>query len=193
MNESILDWVNKQSILPKKIDNIEEEFANGYYFGKLLESNNLFDNMKELKNTNENEDSKNNYYFLHKVFNKLDINLAESDINELLTKKKHKAELYLYRIKQKISLENCQFNEITLKIKEEQKINDILNNPKKRNQSAKPHFHTKSLNTNVNMDINYNQTKPNFRTFAKKNKKNRKASARDNIGKINVLEIILGR
>ena len=187
MNESILDWVNNQSIFPKKIDNIEEEFANGYYFGKILESNNLFDNMKELKNTNKKEDSLNNYYFLHKIFNKLDINLAEVDINELLNKKKHKAELYLYRIKQKISLENCQFNEITLKIKEEQKINEILKNPKRRNQSAKPQFHTKKLSTNVNLDTDYNQTKTNFLTSANEDKKNRKVSARENIGKINYI------
>ena len=188
MIESILDWVNNQSIFPKKIDNIEEEFANGYYFGKLLESNKLFDNMKELKNTNKKEDSINNYFFLHKIFNKLDINLAESDINELLNKKKHKAELYIYRIKQKISLENCQFNEITLKIKEEQKINDIISNPKKRNQSAKPQFHTKILNTNTNVDTNYNQTKTNFLTSANEDKKNRKTSVKDKIGKINYID-----
>jgi hypothetical protein len=84
-------------------------------------------------------------------------------------------------------LENCQFNEITLKIKEEQKINEIFNNPKKRNQSAKPQFRTKNLNTNANTDINYNKTNTNFLTSANEDKKNRKASARDNIGKINYI------
>ena len=85
-------------------------------------------------------------------------------------------------------MENCRFNEITLKIKEEQKINDILNNPKKRNQSAKPQFNRKNLNTNANVDINNDQTNNNYLTTANEDTKNRKTSARDNIGKINYLK-----
>ena len=156
MSETILIWLNNQLEFSYKISNIENEFSNGYYFGQLLHANNLFDKMEELKNTNKKEDSLKNYSLLRKSFDNIDIHLTTSDINELINKKKYKAELYLYKIKQKLALKNCQFNEIMEKMKQEsitnKKINFDLILQKKRNKSARPTYNSKK-NTNEN-DIN---------------------------------------
>ena len=36
MSETILNWLNTQLEFPDKINNIEDLFSNGYYFGKIL-------------------------------------------------------------------------------------------------------------------------------------------------------------
>ena len=162
MAETILNWICTQLEFPNKI-NIEEEFSNGYYFGKLFEINNLFDNMKELKNTNDKEDSIKNYSLLKPVFREIDIKISDYDINELIDKKKHKAELFLYSIKQKISLKSFQFNDILQKIKHETNSTNNSNNnnitdKSKRNKSARQTFYSQNLNTFSNFKTNY-QTK----------------------------------
>ena len=162
MSETILNWIKSQ--FDYKIYNIENEFANGYNFGKILHSNNLFDNMQELKNSNDKEDSLNNYSLLRKALDKIDVHLTDSDINELINKKKYKAELYLFKIKQKLSLQNCQFNEIMEKMNQEsitnKKVNFDLILKNKRNQSAKPNFTSKNFNINGN-NLNNNLTSTN--------------------------------
>ena len=72
MSETILNWIKTQ--FDNKIYNIENDFSNGNNFGKLLHTNNLFDNMKELKNTTDKEDSLNNYSLLRKALDKIDVN-----------------------------------------------------------------------------------------------------------------------
>ena len=136
MSETILNWLNTQINLSKKNINIEEEFANGYYFGKIFESNHLFNNIKDLKNTIKKEDSLRNYSILGKIFDLIGLHLTEIDINELLNKKKYKAELFLYKIKQKLSLKNFKFDEIIVKIRRAKESKESLLKVK-RNQSAK--------------------------------------------------------
>ena len=172
MSETILNWIKTQ--FDNKIYNIENDFSNGYNFGKLLCTNNLFNNMKELKNTNDKEDSLNNYSLLRKALDQIDVHLTDSDINELINKKKYKAELYLFKIKQKLSLQNCQFNEIMEKMNQEsitnKKVNFDLILKNKRNQSAKPNFTSKNFNINGN-NLNNNLTSTNRNSSANKNKK----------------------
>lgn len=69
--------------------------------------------MNKLKNTNDKEDSLNNYSVLRKVLDKIDVHLTDSNINELTNKKKKYTELYLFKKK---SLHNCWFNEIVEKM-----------------------------------------------------------------------------
>ena len=130
MSETILNWLNTQINLSKKNINIEEEFANGYYFGKIFESNHLFNNIKDLKNTIKKEDSLRNYSILGKIFDLIGLHLTEIDINELLNKKKYKAELFLYKKKQ------IYFDEIIVKIRRAKESKESLLKVK-RNQSAK--------------------------------------------------------
>ena len=177
MSQTILNWLNSQIDFPKKIISIEDEFANGYYFGKLFESNNLFDNIKQLKNNNKKEDSLKNYALLGNIFDKIGLHLTQSDINELLNKKRYKAELYLFKIKQKISLKNCQFDEIMEKIKQEsvsnKKVNPELLLKTKRNQSAKPTFYSQRyINTNDQVNGNITSTNNNIKNINENKKLN---------------------
>ena len=178
MSETILNWLRTQPEFSNNINNIEEEFSNGYNFGKLLHANKLFDDMDNLKDSNKKEDSLKNFSILRKTFDLIDIHLTQSDINELINKKKYKAELYLFKIKQKLSLKKCQFDEIMEKMKEEsitnKKINVDFILKTKRNQSAKPFANSKNNNNNYYNNTYNNQfsEKRNFSSSKNQNKFN---------------------
>ena len=114
MTDIIINWLKTFPQFEEKLksNTIEEIFSNGYQFGRLFHSNKLFQDMKLLKNLETKEDSLNNYYFLRKTFLKIGIDLIDDDINDLISKKLHKAELYLFKIKQYLLLHKIQFNEI---------------------------------------------------------------------------------
>ena len=121
MSEILINWLKTFPYLTEKVNttNIEELFYNGFYFGKIFNSSKLFQEMKFLKNTNEKKDIMNNYLFLRKPFRKIGIDLFGEDINDLITKKYHKAELYLFKIKQYLLLDKIQFKEIVGKMEAE--------------------------------------------------------------------------
>ena len=112
MSEIIINWLKTFPEISEKIqtNNLENLFSNGYYFGKLFNSHNLFPNMKILKNTDEKDDSFQNYIFLSKIFKNLKTALSEEDIIDLNNNKPHKAEL------QSLLLNKIQFNEIVEKM-----------------------------------------------------------------------------
>ena len=121
MSELIINWLKTFPYLSEKIptSNLEDLFSNGYYFGKIFHSHNLFPNLKILKNTEDKDDSFQNYIFLGKTFRNAGIDLTDGDITDLIDKKPHKAELYLFRIKQTLLLNKIQFNEIIEKLEAE--------------------------------------------------------------------------
>ncbi len=123
MTDIIINWLKTFPQFEEKLksNTIEEIFSNGYQFGRLFHSNKLFQDMKLLKNLETKEDSLNNYYFLRKTFLKIGIDLIDDDINDLISKKLHKAELYLFKIKQYLLLHKIQFNEIVEKMDAEKK------------------------------------------------------------------------
>ena len=123
MSEIIINWLKTFPFLSDKINttNLEDLFSNGFYFGRIFQTHKLFSDIKLLKNTNSKEDSLNNYFFLTKIFLKLGLDLSDLDINELISKKPHKAELYLFRIRQSLLLNRIQFNEIVGKMEAESK------------------------------------------------------------------------
>ena len=123
MSEIIINWLKTFPFLSDKINttNLEDLFSNGFYFGRIFQTHKLFSDIKLLKNTNSKDDSLNNYFFLTKIFLKLGLDLSDLDINELISKKPHKAELYLFRIRQSLLLNRIQFNEIVGKMEAESK------------------------------------------------------------------------
>ena len=133
---TLINWIKKFPFLTEKIasSNIEEIFSNGYYFGKILHSQNKFQEMKYLKDSNEKNDIINNYIFLRKTFRKIGIELGEQEINDLMAKKLHKAEIYLFKIKQYLTLDKIQFREIVEKmdIENRSKIKDEIDLKNKR-------------------------------------------------------------
>ena len=102
MSDTLYDWLNKEVKLSEKITNIESQFANGYYFGELLYKYQLLPQFNEFKNTMIPLDITRNFGILEKKFQDLSIHLTEVDKGEILSKKKYKAELFLFKLKQKL-------------------------------------------------------------------------------------------
>ena len=130
MAEIIINWLKTFPDISEQIltNNLENIFSNGYNFGKIFNSHNLFPDMKILKNNEDKYDSFKNYVFLSKTFKQLGITLAEEDIVDLINKKSHKAELFLYKIRQSLLLNKIQFKEIINKLEAESqsKIKDNI-------------------------------------------------------------------
>ena len=133
---TLINWIKTYTFLTEKIasSSIEDIFSNGYYFGKILQTQNKFQEMKYLKDSNDKNDIINNYIFLSKTFRKIGIELSEQDINDLMARKLHKAELYLFKIKQYLTLDKIQFREIVEKmdIENRSKIKDEIDLKNKR-------------------------------------------------------------
>ena len=138
MSDLIINWLKTFPYLSEKLssNNLEDLFSNGYYFGKIFNSHKLFPDMKILKNSIDKEESFQNYIFLGKTFRNIGIDLTDEDINDLISKNSHKAELFLFKIKQSLLLNKIQFNEIIGKMEAESKSKlkdeiEIINKNKK--------------------------------------------------------------
>lgn len=103
MSETLLNWLNKEVKLSITISDISSQFANGYYFGELLSKYQLLPTFNEFKNTKNTLDITKNYGLLQKAFADLSIQLTEVQKREILMRRKYKAEMYLFKLKQKIS------------------------------------------------------------------------------------------
>ena len=103
MSETLLNWLNNEVKLSVPISDISSQFANGFLFGELLSRYKLLPTFDEFKNTTNRLDITKNYGLLQKAFSDLSIQLTEVQKGELLAKKKYKAEMYLYKLRQKIS------------------------------------------------------------------------------------------
>ena len=100
MSETLYFWLNNEIKLSEKITNIQNQFSNGYFFGEILSKYELLPQFNEFNNTNNKLHITKNYSLLQKKFSDLGINLTEIDKNDLIQKKKFKAEIFLYKIKQ---------------------------------------------------------------------------------------------
>ena len=112
MSDTLYEWLNKEVKLSVKITDITSQFANGYYFGELLHKYDLLPQFNEFKNTMIPLDITRNFSLLQKKLEDLSIHLTEIDKGEILSKKKYKAELFLFKIKQKILSKLLDIEEI---------------------------------------------------------------------------------
>ena len=97
MSDTLYEWLNKEVKLSVKITDITSQFANGYYFGELLHKYDLLPQFNEFKNTMIPLDITRNFSLLQKKLEDLSIHLTEIDKGEILSKKKYKAELFLFK------------------------------------------------------------------------------------------------
>ena len=154
MTDILLNWINNEVKLSKKIQNIEEDFSNGYFFGELLYKYKLLPQFNQFKNSNDKSSITRNYLLLQYKFDDLKINFSDSDKRELVNKKKYKAEMVLFQIREKLFSKLLQIGEITERISNQREINmiykHVLNNTKinKRIKSAKPGAKLNIINTN---------------------------------------------
>ena len=144
MTDILLNWLNNEVKLSKNIQNITEDFANGYFFGELLYKYKLLPQFNQFQNNNEKFSTTKNYILLQYKFDELKINFNDKDKTELLNRKKYKAEMILFQIRERIFSKLLQIDQITERIKNQKELNKVykhvLNNtnPRQRIKSAKP-------------------------------------------------------
>ena len=181
MVEILLNWINNEVKLSKKIDNLTEDFSNGYFFGELLYKYKLLPQFNQFRNSKDKTSITKNYLLLQYKFDELKINFTDKDKNDLLSKKKYKAEMILFQIREKILSKLLQINQINERTKIQKEMDklyrDIINNqnPRQRIQSAKVGTLKRRENTNDKGDQNIEEEKTINKS---KNKKERLISAK---------------
>ena len=144
MTDILYNWINNEVKLSKQITNFNEDFSNGYFFGELLYKYKLLPQFNQFKNNSEKSSITKNYLLLQYKFDELKINFTQNDKKEIINKKKYKAEMMLFRIREKLLSKLLQIEEIESKNKNQKEINKIYNKvikgsePRKRLQSAIP-------------------------------------------------------
>ena len=103
MSETLYSWLNNEIKLSAKITNIPNQFSNGFYFGEILSKYQLLPQFNEFNNDFQPLHITKNFSLLQKKFSDLGINLTEVDKGEIIQRKKFKAEMFLFKIKQKLS------------------------------------------------------------------------------------------
>ena len=143
MVEILLNWINNEVKLSKNIQNIAEDFSNGFFFGELLYKYKLLPQFNQFKNSNDKSSITKNYLLLQYKFDELKINFTDKDKKDILNKKKYKAEMFLFKIREKLLSKLLQIDQIAERINNQKELNKIYKhvinntNPHKRIKSAK--------------------------------------------------------
>ena len=144
MTDILYKWLNNEVKLSKQITNFNEDFSNGYLFGELLYKYKLLPQFNQFKDSTEKSAITKNYLLLQYKFDELKINFKENDKRDIINKKKYKAEIMLFRIREKLLSKLLSIDEIEERMKTQKEINKIYSNvtggidPRKRLKSAKP-------------------------------------------------------
>ena len=193
MVEILYKWINDEVKLSKRITNFSDDFYNGFYFGELLYKYKLLPQFNQFQNNAEKSTISKNFLILQHKFDELKINFNENDKKDIINKKKYKAEMLLFRIREKLLSKLLQIEEIEKRNKAPKELNKIYKNvtwgidQKKRLQSAKPT--NKEI---INIDNKNEPTKNNrINNSNKISKKERLQSAK--LPKLNKNFINLGK
>ena len=165
MSDILLNYINNDIHLSKKISNIELEFRSGVYFRELIEQE---FNIKILNfNTNPKQYSEilRNFEILKNHLRLIGISFNDSNIKEIIEGKNGAAAKFIYKIKVEAYRKKINFNNISEKInknslreKHESKNNNINKNSFSNNNKYEYPFSTKS---------NSRGKLPNFTNFFK--------------------------
>ena len=166
MTEILYNWINKEVKLSKEITNICEDFSNGYFFGELLYKYKLLPQFNEFKNSQEKSSITKNYLLLKYKLDELKINFSENDKKDIINKKKYKAVMILFRIREKLLSKLLQIELIEQGIKAQKEMTKIYNNVTRvRLKSANPSEKNRKLeikNIKENKEIKTSKEKINL-------------------------------
>ena len=115
MVEQLKDWLNKEVKLSKKVDDISEDFHNGYLFAELLHKTKLIPNLSIYINSNKEKDIIHNFCFLSKTFLDMNIILDEKSRNNIINKSPYTSQKFLYKIKQVLDQKLISFDSLKFK------------------------------------------------------------------------------
>ena len=147
MSETLLNYINKEVKLSKKIKSIDIDFKNGYLFAELL-SKTGFLNSNYLSQFNKNAKTKQeiklNFILLNQHLSYLGIHLDDFTINEIVNNTKGSIPALLYKIKTQIDREKIKFDDIMTKLIKYQKEDKINNSKENKKMFNKTSYTTKT-------------------------------------------------
>ena len=185
MSEIIKNYLNNEIQLSKKITglkSIQREFKSGYLFGELLKKSKQVPIDLSLYNKNplSQTEIKENFLQLKKDLKKIDLNINNYTIDEILANVPGSISNLLYKIKTQIDRRKISFDNILTKISnisnEEQKqknylvtehsklINIICNSTRSSGNFGNKNFLFDSIN-NINFEKEKQKTKNNFTNY----------------------------
>lgn len=115
MANLILYWLNDELKLSRKVNIIEDDFANGYLFGEILNRYKMINNFTDYKDREELEIKMNNFKNIEKTFKNLSIKIENAKLDEILRKKRGIASKCLYQLKMSLSKKEINFENILQK------------------------------------------------------------------------------
>ena len=135
MVEKLKDWLNHEMKLSMTVNNISEDFQNGYLFAELLHKNGFVSDLSIYKNSKKEKDIIHNYCYLSKTFLDMNILLDEKNRNNILKKSPYTAQVYLYKIKQIIDKKFITLD--ALKFKKSNSIHKLYTSLMYKNDNEK--------------------------------------------------------
>ena len=124
MSDTLLNYLNNEIKLSKKIKYLDQDFKNGYLFAEVLSTiGYLTPNELSLfnKDAKTKQEIKQNYILLKENLQNLGVHLDELTINALTNNARGSAANLLYKIKTQIDRRNIRFGDIMKKINKYQK------------------------------------------------------------------------
>lgn len=115
MTDILIVWLNTEVDLSKKIKNLEEDFANGFYLGELLYKFNQLTEFHQFKNKDDRDSKINNFKILQKVFSNIKVPFDSIIAKEIMDKKKGAIALLLYKIRTRLEKKGVSMESLSLK------------------------------------------------------------------------------
>ena len=150
MSELLKNWINKEIVLSKVINNISNDFQNGYLFAELLFKMKQIPKLSLFKNTNNHKDIIFNFCHLQKNLSDLGIILDEKSRDEIMNANPYTAQIYLFKIKQVLSNKNINLEQ--LKLKHSTTVQNLYNKLMFKNDNEK-YLHSYHLKHGLNFKI----------------------------------------
>ena len=112
MSETLLNYLNKEFKLSKKITNFEEDFSNGFLFAEMLYNKGLIKNLNDFNDSDDILKIRHNFYHLQSPLKKLNIHLDEKTMRNLYNKEKNASANFIYKMKIQFDRKNINFEEL---------------------------------------------------------------------------------
>ena len=135
MPSILLKWLNEDIRLSRNIQDISEDFKNGYLFAELLYKVKQIHNLSQYKDSNNKKDIIKNFCFLNKAFLDMGIYLNEKDKNEIINGGIYVSKIYLLKIRQILNKKNINLEQ--LKFKNSNELHKLYNKMQFKNQNEK--------------------------------------------------------
>lgn len=112
MTDLLVNWLNNDIKLSRKISNIDKDFSNGYLYAELLFKFKQIPNIKNFNDSNNINTIDKNFLFLEHNFKNLNIQLNQENLKKLKNGEKNQNKKILYLIKMYFSNKKINLNNL---------------------------------------------------------------------------------